>query len=69
MIQLTQDTVAAMSPDMQRLVGYSPTVEGLGFTGAGFPAAMLGEGGKELIRAFYINSAKGERQDPSSDAS
>ena len=49
MVQLTHDTVAAMSPDMQRLVGYSPTVEGLGFTGAGFPAAMLGEGGKELL--------------------
>ena len=49
MIQLTHQTVAAMSPDMQRLVGYSPTVEGLGFTGAGFPAAMLGEGGKELL--------------------
>ena len=49
MIQLTHETVAAMSPDMQRLVGYSPTVEGLGFTGAGFPAAMLGAGGKELL--------------------
>ena len=49
MIQLPHATVAAMDPEMQRLCGYSPTVEGLGFTAKGFPAALLGDGGKELL--------------------
>ena len=49
MVQLPHTTVAAMQPEMQRLCGYSPTVEGLGFAAKGFPAALLGDGGKELL--------------------
>ena len=34
---------------MQRLVGYDTTVEGLGFSQYGPPAALLGEGGNKLL--------------------
>ena len=49
MIQLKHELVATMKPDMQRLVGYDTTVEGLGFSQYGSPAALLGEGGNKLL--------------------
>jgi hypothetical protein len=61
MIQLSRGTVAAMPPQMQRLVGYAATEEGLGFASppvaerrrmqpTAFPAQLLGEGGADLLR-------------------
>merc|ERR1711959_157858 len=51
MAQLPHDFVAKMPSDLQRLVGYASTIEGLGFTEGGRPAAaLLGEGGKPLLK-------------------
>ena len=52
MIQLSHDEVAKMSPEMQRLVGYGETLEGLGFTEKGPPAALLGEGQESHMRGL-----------------
>lgn len=55
MLELDRNIVAKMPPDMQRLVGYSTTIEGLGFVSLGLPAKLLGDGGRALLREDMAN--------------